>query len=225
MNGKLIAMLAGSAVSGAAVGVVSTMHYFKKKYEAFAQKEIEDMRNCYYKMTTEYTPSEENQEPEKSLTEMDDEKRAEIKKKLKKNWSETTNYASYYKNKNQDEQEELVEDEPPVITPEEADERKKNATQSPRLVSVDSLEELPEYVEMEAMFYYTYDDTVTDENDQEIEDPGRYLGDCLTKYGFNENEETVIYVRNFELDKVYEVTKVDASYTTNKMYDGMYGDS
>lgn len=229
MTTKLILMLSGSALAGAAAGILGTMTYFKKKYDKVAQNKIDEIRKFYKERDqyASYAGETQEEEPQENPVEnMTDEERAEIKAKLKKNWSQTTNYASYYKKNNQipETEEEIVEETaPPVLTEEEWEDRMKNRNRPPKLISSDDLEGLPEYIEMENMFYYTYDDTITDEDDQVIEDYKRYLGDCLEKYNFPESDEITIYVRNYEYDKVYEITKVESNYTLNKMYENIEG--
>lgn len=230
MNAKIIVIAAGSALVGAAAGVLGTMRYFKKKYEQVAQNEIDEVRK-YYSMNSVYQAEKSNEEAleapsdteiESEEASMTDEERAEIKKKLKDNWKQTTNYAACYNRQTTGPEEEEPEDEGgPVLTEEEWTDRMKNISRPPKLISADDLEGLPNYVEMETWFYYTYDATVTDENDQVIEDYMRYLGDCLDKYDFPDSDETVIYVRNFEYDKVYEITKINANYVIDKMYQEM----
>ena len=67
-------------------------------------------------------------------------------------------------------------------------------------------------LEQESLFYYQGDDTLVTEDDEEIHDIPLVVGDCLDKFGFRDNDEKRICVRNYKLGKDYEVIKVDGSY-------------
>lgn len=173
------------------------------------------------------------------------EERQRIKKQLQTNHQITTNYAAIYEQKNKDvvEADDEAESQHPIDSDEDEDgdgqnieedpkeeyeesseeelamemdkEREKNKGRAPKIISVDSLGELPNYVSHETLFFYVLDETVTDENENVIDDPERLIGDALWKYNFAYNDdETTIYVRNYDLDTVYEVTKQNSAFYT-----------
>lgn len=92
------------------------------------------------------------------------------------------------------------------------DSYQKNKRRRPRIISSEKYSNLPGNVETSVMYYYTNDDTLTDENEEIIDDPETLVGDCLTKYGFADNDETIIFVMNYDLSTCYEIQKVNDSW-------------
>lgn len=67
--------------------------------------------------------------------------------------------------------------------------------------------------EQKQLYFYAVDKTLVDEDSGDILDsPEGILGDALTKYGFDNNSEERIYVRNDSFDTDYEIIKVHTSY-------------
>ena len=67
--------------------------------------------------------------------------------------------------------------------------------------------------EQKQLYFYAVDKTLVDEDSGDILDsPEGIIGDALTKYGFDNNSEEKIYVRNDSFDTDYEIIKVHASY-------------
>lgn len=100
-------------------------------------------------------------------------------------------------------------------TPEEEafDEHQKNMNRPPKIISSDLYENLPAYIEKEVLHFYAYDEMLCDENDDPVDEPERLIGDALTKYGFIDNEEQIIFVMNYAIDTCYEIQKIDSSWT------------
>lgn len=67
-------------------------------------------------------------------------------------------------------------------------------------------------LEQESLFYYQDNDVLVTEDDEEIHDFPLVVGDCLDKFGFRDNNEKRICVRNYKLGKDYEVIKVAGEY-------------
>lgn len=67
-------------------------------------------------------------------------------------------------------------------------------------------------LEQESLFYYQGNDILVTEDDEEIHDLPLVVGDCLDKFGFRDNDEKRICVRNYKLGKDYEVIKIDSEY-------------
>ena len=85
-----------------------------------------------------------------------------------------------------------------------------NSGKKPRLITSESYDdEYPHFDKIE-LEYYTVDDVLVDISaEEEIADPERIVGDCLDKYGFRTNDdERVIFVRNFNHGADYEISKV-----------------
>ena len=217
---KPIIFVAGLIV-GAGSGVLATWQYFKQKYEAQAQEEIQDALD-YIRETQPYGYRGESIMEDDAEINPTDSNLDEIKEKLLKNEAQTTNYASMYKNKEVDpvqakfkEAEDLAEVDTDEETPEEQANREhqENRNKPPQIISVEEYENLPAYITHETLYYYHYDEIVTDDNDNEIPDPETYIGDALDKYGFRESDEAIIFVMNYATDTAYEIQRVMGGYT------------
>lgn len=100
-------------------------------------------------------------------------------------------------------------------TPEEEafEEHQKNKNRPPKIISDEAYGELPAYIDKEVLYFFAQDEMLTDDNEEPIEEPERLVGDALTKYGFNESDEMIIFVMNYNLDTCYEIQKLDSSWT------------
>lgn len=100
-------------------------------------------------------------------------------------------------------------------TPEEEafDEHQKNKSKRPKIISAENYSNLPAHIDQEVLYFYALDEMLTDDNEEPIEDPEAIIGDSLTKYGFIDNDERIIFVMNYATDTCYEIQKVDASWT------------
>lgn len=103
------------------------------------------------------------------------------------------------------------------ITREAKIEHAANKNRSPKIIRAEECGNDPTY----RVIYLTYctedgslvedqGDVFYDEDDIGI--VGDMIGDALDKYGFRNNDESVIYVRNFAYMVDYEITKFDGSY-------------
>lgn len=235
MNTKSIMIFFGGMVSGAAAGVLAVRTYYKKKYEK-DHAALEE----YYRGVDKYARQDHDEDEDDGINStetrpggrMTPEERKEIKEKLNRNWEGTTNYAGMYREKNGYTEGKLAEAQRPLdqgepgeedpedeelSTPEEDafDDHQKNKNRSPKIISADVYSELPAHIDKKVLYLYAYDETVVDEDndDEPIEDYERLIGDALTKYGFIDNDERIIFVMNYSLDTCYEVQKVDASWS------------
>lgn len=88
--------------------------------------------------------------------------------------------------------------------------REMNSGKKPKLITEDSFYD--EYLHHKKCIleYYTDTDSLVDTDiDDELDDQHRYVGDCLDKYGFRDNDmESIIYVRNFSYGIDYQISKV-----------------
>jgi hypothetical protein len=238
---KNVIIFVSGLVAGAAAGVFGTRAYWKKHYEEVADAEIDEMSNYYqgkmHEMVNffdgdEVNPEEENSEQQNETEEdkdpkMDPEKAADIKEKLTRNHEQTTNYATMYKKKTltkEDleenapeygdvENDETLEDQSDRAIAERATEdHQANMNRPPKIISEDALGEIPAYYDNAVLFYYDLDDTVTDEDDNIIDEPGHLIGDCLDKYNFRDSKEQIIFVRNYALDTIYEIQKLHRTF-------------
>lgn len=102
-----------------------------------------------------------------------------------------------------------------VETPEEEafEEHQKNKNRPAKIISAEAYGELPAYIDKEVLYFFAQDEMLTDDNEEPVEEPERLVGDALTKYGFNESDEMIIFVMNYNLDTCYEIQKLDSSWT------------
>lgn len=102
-----------------------------------------------------------------------------------------------------------------VETPEEEafEEHQKNKNRPPKIISADAYGELPAHIDKEVLYFFAQDEMLTDDNEEPVEEPERLVGDALTRYGFNESDEMIIFVMNYNLDTCYEIQKLDSSWT------------
>ena len=95
--------------------------------------------------------------------------------------------------------------------------RSMEKKKGPHLIKSEDFGVIPGY-STRHMLYYQYNDTLVIDDDQDeevIEDFNEIesiIGDALTKYGFRDNDEEIIYVRNDKRDTDYEIEKVFDSY-------------
>lgn len=86
----------------------------------------------------------------------------------------------------------------------------------PKIISADAYSNLDQSIDQNVMYFYSHDEVLVDEDENVIEDPERFLGNCLTKYGFIDSDERIIFVMNYELRTCYEVQKIEGSYSDSK---------
>lgn len=232
MNLKDILLFIGGIAIGGTVGILGTKKYFQDKYRKYYEEDREVLNKYYRKVETykdELSDNEKkDEEPKEEVSRpggrMNPEERELIKKKLQENYEKTTNYAAMYKGKRSeinpvDDPAELErpldDEEETTTTPEEEafDEHQKNMDKPTEIISAEEYGSLPAYIEQQALYFYAYDEVLTDEEDQMIDEPEILVGDVLTQSDFIDNDERVIFVMNYSTDTCYEIQKVDASWT------------
>lgn len=216
MNRGLI--FASGALLGSAVGFFIG---YKKAYRNMQKNtgtDLYDSENIPGKYLRE---TSENNEEKTDKESRNREELDSIKEKLTDNWSRTTNYAAAYDLKaepeargDDDEGEELENmlgnmDEETMAYLAEREGRE------PKIISETALGELPPGIDHQCLFYWQYDDTLTTEDDEVIEDVERFIGDSLIKYGFSDDDEKIIFVINYELGTVYEIQKYEKAFHTD----------
>ena len=63
------------------------------------------------------------------------------------------------------------------------------------------------------LYFFAGDSVLANEEGEIVTDEDVLIGDALTKYGFNENDESVIFVRNESVGADYEITKTFSRYS------------
>ena len=62
------------------------------------------------------------------------------------------------------------------------------------------------------LYYYVDDDVLASEDEEIIDNIEHTVGDCLDKFGFRNNDEGEIYVRNFYTMTDYRITKMFTAF-------------
>ncbi len=206
------------------MGAGATGVFFKKKYEKIANEEIENMK-AYYKVDDIQVLEEEDRSEEIKemaskegyLKPISDEKSdldsAVRPRSGEKTEAEKVDYTQFYAVNNPD----PAEEESPNEDEDDSNYYEGLATtkkmQKPKNVKLIKAEEfgLQPGFECITLEYYTEDDLLVTDDAEEVEDVNiieSMIGDALTKYGFKDNDEQVIYVRNYNYGCDYEIVKV-----------------
>lgn len=72
------------------------------------------------------------------------------------------------------------------------------------------------YLDEVTLYFYQEDGILATEDNEILTDKEAILGDALTKFGFDKNDEKVIYVRNYSRSTDYEVSKVFEGFPGNE---------
>ena len=78
----------------------------------------------------------------------------------------------------------------------------------PKIISAESFENEMRHFDKQQLYYYVGDETLATEEEEIIRNVDQVVGDALDKYGFRENDESIIYVRNLDFSTDYEIEKV-----------------
>ena len=189
MNTKVACAIA--FVAGAAVGVAASWRVLDTKYKKLADKEIASVKELFYSK-----PVENNEEPdeseEKKFEQSPEEDFTEEEKK------EYTNIASNYTNYTT----KSVVEEKPNVTITDSEPNVTITDSEPYVISPVELGDCD--YDVIDLIYYEGDNTLTDEEDEIINDVGELIGwESLEHFG--EYEDDSVCVRN-DIRKVdYEV--------------------
>lgn len=223
---KPLIMFFVGLLTGGGIGAGATSIYYNKKINDLIddfEEDVAELEDEFRRKKKKKEVDEEEVNPRKRFSESADngrdkgvlsyEERQKIKEKLNKNWEETTNYANMFDGGEPDDDEEdptlFEEYGNGVAVDVEANEfHQKNRNKSPKIISSEAVGSLPAYLDRETFFFYSDVGILTDEENQEIPDPETYLGDSLTKYDFDTNDEKMMFVINYALDTIFEVQKM-----------------
>lgn len=233
--GVLSGGLIGSII-GYFVGKAVTVEIAKKEANQYADEEIERMQKYYERKFAGPIDddSESNQRVSNGAQESDNSTRRpgqEHESKTSGNHGRNVDYTKFYKKGSAKTGIEYEEESDPTaeydgstteeeeIDRETADveredeERRLNKNRPPKIISEDQLDDIPGYVTTSVLYYYPDTDVIMDEEDHIVGEEGEYgqfLGTTIQDSGFDEDEdERLLYVRNFELDALYEIQKMD----------------
>lgn len=212
---------------GIVSGVLGSMAYFKNKYSKMADEQIaetEEYYRKYFEVQESYSVDDEaevnpTENTDRSQGILSQSARDEIKAKLTRNYEQTTNYASIYKEKHPDlfkQAEEMADAEGDIEQPNEAQianiEHEKHKNDPPKIISDEEYGMLTPNIDTQTLYFYMYDETLVDDNDEIINDPSVLIGDALNASDFIDNDETMLFVLNPGIDTAYEIQKVYGSY-------------
>lgn len=68
------------------------------------------------------------------------------------------------------------------------------------------------YHDKVTLYYYTEDQILATEDEEELDDPEACIGDAITKTGFDSNDSEALYVRNYSRGTDYEIGKVFGAF-------------
>lgn len=125
---------------------------------------------------------------------------------------ETTDYTTYYKGKR-----DQAESESPKEDADYYEEARGSKDKGPKFIKMEEFGDDPRQSEVH-LHYYMDDGVLTlsdDQSEELLEDFDEIhgmIGDALSKFGFDNNDEEVIYIRNRARGCDYEIVKIFGSY-------------
>lgn len=186
-----------SYILGAGVGSLVTFVATKKYYQKIANEEIASVKESVLKKNAKLYSVEadkDDQDDEVEESETDEEK--------------MTNYSKIYQGGG--EVDGILNTLAEKEHPDDDEKPKKKSRKAPRIIKAEDYDSYPEYRKL-TVFYFIGDGIIADEDDEtELEGFGFYndlVGKCLDKYGFADNDETVIFVRNEQIMADFEIMK------------------
>ena len=230
-----------SFAAGSAIGSGVTWIFSKKKFEKKLNEEIQKIEDCYKSLEGEKELEKEEQTVENETHEAPEEYRSSeahedalVRKRERKSVTQNTHavdYTKYFKSESggdtkemhfeelehpKDDGAEDKEYEENYYSGLEATRELRNGHGTKFIKAVDFGSD-PSLSTMSLLYYQDNDTLVVegDSTDEVIDDFNEVedmLGDGLSKYGFKDNDEPVIYIRNYDRGYDYEVTKVFDSY-------------
>lgn len=189
MDSKNIVMM----IVGFGLGYGLATWLGKRKYEELIDSEVAELRAYYASKNTDKEKKEEVKE-ESSEEVVEDKDYKKIAKRYSRNYSDPSAEVK--------ELQEAIDNEPHQPTIDERD-------AAPYIISDEAFyEEMPSYDKV-SLFYYTVDDTLSDDQDQQIDDRYRLLGMEDIK---PDEDPGTLYVRNERLMMDFEITFIYGSY-------------
>ena len=185
--------------AGLGIGAAGTFFFVKKHYERVANEEITAMREHYIQKEKVEEVEEASEMPIEAPTKpskpsLDELRRKYVSESEEPDTDDSEDDEDYADGYSKEELDSIGYDQM-----QEYEHAKKLA---PKIIDVEEYGELPNYDTAE-LLYYEEDDRLTDEDDNDIEDPIALLGtatDCI--------DEEDVFVRNFRLATDYHIHKV-----------------
>ena len=218
--------IALGATLGGAVG------YFAASVVVEYMRMVEEAKNNPYDLGEELNGDEEEDEEESRYDQFKNNQRPiEMSKQHKTIKVKRTDYTAYFDPEVKPALKALAAKyNDGVVEPEaEAEEEVVEVDDTPEVIDIgddspitiigmsDFANSQYEY-EQVTLTYYT-DDIVTDEQDNPINEPEKFLGDeALVSFGLNDTDENVVYVRNHDTKTEYEIIHARCSYSPQKVH-------
>jgi len=221
-----IGYLIGGLVVGGGVGSITAWLITKKKYEKIMDNKIQEMSDEVAKVDP-FAPK-----PKKKSEEIKIDDAAKVENKavsyddisdlVRTSKSETktrTDYTKAYDDSNdvvpakQTDMFDILKEAKEVDLDDEDETEvtfhsKEDLHAEPYVISENEAGNIPDEYESETLFYYVPNDALVDEYDDEIDEPGKLVGQTLETSRFKENKDRHLYVRNPRLSVIYDVQKV-----------------
>lgn len=220
MNVKGILLFSGGVVIGAAGGVIGATLYWKKRIQKFVDREVESVKEFYANNNISEFVNVGVDIPEKDLNQIAKNPSGEISgvnvKARRPGKPEYVDYNKYYISANSDPAESIApseeDDDEEIRNILDGQEATRKMKKPPRIISHEEYGLRPELDKIE-LYFYAGDSVLANEEGEIVTDEDVLIGDALTKYGFNENDESVIFVRNESVGADYEITKTFSRYS------------
>lgn len=179
-------------MAGATVGAAAAWLYLKKHYEQIAQEEIDSVKAAFAerKEVNIATPSEEDIAANKKKADMAKLKPDLVNYAAKLQEEGYTNYAAKSDKNNKEEDDDPVNEEPYIISPEEYG-------------------DIDKYTKLNLTYYS--DGTLADDDDEIVDDIDETVGSDFAKH-FGDYEDDSVWVRNDRLKCDYEILRDNRSY-------------
>lgn len=206
-------------LAGAGIGYFIGNNVAKKKWKKKSDDVITDMTKYYKEKYPDPEP-----EPNKDKVMTADDGIVPVTANVQFEKPDPTDYGQYYPENPTDPadeehpQDDMTEEEENHYDGMEMTENaRRNRNKPPRLISGDDYGNEPGFVPL-SLLYYQDNDVLTIEEDENGEDVlyfdeiENYIGDALNKFGFTDNQEKTIYVRNYQRMADYMITKVFGAF-------------
>ena len=217
---QLFAFLGGIVVGGG-LTYYCLDDFFDKKYKEKLDLAIDNVKK--YEIEKKITAKkadykaesfESNTGRESGL--LNNDAKIVIKDSFKTEGGEFIDYTKFYTAKN--DSKEVSDVEVAVDTVEtgaeklihDYSEESRRTSMSPKIASEREFEMLPREFERIKLLYFVYSDSlvsISDPDNWKVIDQEDHLGECLTQYGFDHNDEETLYVVNYQRNEAYTVLK------------------
>ena len=213
MKFKSVIIFTLGAATGGLVATLFWREKYRQKYQKQADEKVESMLDYVNRIR-------ERSEGSKARTKYEIKNENEVNSPKDKDKVRVTYHDIYTGSVTNRAEDKLAESEYPREEAEESgesgDERsertermKDTKGEKPKIIKAVDFENQYTWFDKCTLLYYTEDGVLANADDGEpVDDVERFVGDALDKFGFRNNDEEVIFVRNFSRGSDYEIAKV-----------------